>query len=49
VALLRCARENCGEIDSAALAALSALPEHHTDFEGSKSAHLSVGALERTD
>jgi hypothetical protein len=47
--LLRCAREYCGEADPAALAALSALPEHHTDVEGGRSAQVSAHVLEKTD
>ena len=46
-ALLRCVREYCGEVDLAALAALSALPEHHTDFEAGNSAQVRAHALEK--
>ena len=49
-AALRCTREYCGDIDLAAVTALNALPERHTNIEESSSAPLSVPvALERTD
>jgi hypothetical protein len=48
-ALLRCAHEYCPEVDAAALAALIALPEHHTGLGAGKNAPISTHALERTD